>query len=305
VKKSGSIAALLFVLFSTADFSSHAQQTPGSERVLNRSTERIPPGSLRRSVNEPKEIEDSRKMQDSRQPASGRFNPPQLSLEHGLIRKSVEGKDGKKVGTIEDVIFTRVGEITLILLDSGGFLGEGVRTVALRPDQIEWSNEDKFLFSGTGTDIENMPQVSIHAFRRPYRGFYGPCGRGPLGLPDRRDQYCQEGDGAQKEDLSRPHQISSDFFMGAPVFNRAKIYIGGVEDLVVDLANRRVTRAVIEVGGFLGIESKKVIIPFRRLTRVTSDYVVYPGSKSELERMPAYQADKGGQVVLRNGRTMQ
>ena len=225
-------------------------------------------------------------------------NVPELSLEQGMIRKSVKAQDGKKVGEIEDVIFTRQGIISLILVDMGGFLGEGVKTVALSPDQIRIDDQDNFLFSGTRSDLEKMPEVGIHAFRRPYRGFYGPCGRGPLGRPDQQRQDCREGGGSQQELQSRPQQISSDFFLGAPVFNQRNKYFGEVEDLVVDLASNRITHAVIEVGGFLGIESKKVLIPFDLLTRVSADYVIYPGSKRQLEQMPAYNREKGGQVTV-------
>jgi sporulation protein YlmC with PRC-barrel domain len=254
--------------------------------------------------------------------ASGQVSSaPEFSLKTGLLRKDVKDQDGKTIGVVEDVIFTRHGRISLVLVDMGGFLGYGVKTVALNPNQTRLDDHDNFVFSGTRGDLENMPEINPYVFRRPYRGFYGPHGRGPIGRPDHdgqdrwagtqdRQEHRQQAPTGYYKDFPQDSGmaqgrmqgvmsswISSDFFLGAPVFNPRKKYIGEVEDLVVNPATDRITHAVIEVGGFLGIDSKKVLVPFDRLARVSPDYVIYPGSKRQLERMPAYQRGEGG----RNG----
>jgi sporulation protein YlmC with PRC-barrel domain len=96
-----------------------------------------------------------------------------VSLEEGLLDKSIRTQTGEDVGEIEDVIFSRQGRISHLLVDVGGFLGIGEKTVALNMGQIRLY-PDYAVFQGTREDLENMPEVDLYAFRRPYRGYYGP-----------------------------------------------------------------------------------------------------------------------------------
>jgi len=71
---------------------------------------------------------------------------------------------------------------------------------------------------------------------------------------------------------------------------------GEIDDLVIDPANGRITHAVIEAGGILGIGDKKVLVPFNHLRQVNPDYVMYRGTEEQLMRMPAYEEHEGGRV---------
>ena len=92
--------------------------------------------------------------------------------------------------------------------------------------------------------------------------------------------------------------ISGDFFLGAPVYNEWNDNLGNIEDLVIDPATRRITHAVIKVGGVLGIGGKEVVIPFNHLRHVAPYTVMYRGSQEQLEQMPEYQVSEGGRVFV-------
>jgi sporulation protein YlmC with PRC-barrel domain len=77
--------------------------------------------------------------------------------------------------------------------------------------------------------------------------------------------------------------ISGDLFLGAPVFNQRNDHLGEIEDLVIDPANGRISHAVVEVGGILGIGEKKVLVPFNHLRQVNPDYVMYRGTEEQLK----------------------
>ena len=97
-----------------------------------------------------------------------------LSLEEGVLGKSVKTRNGEEIGEINDVIFSRQGKIAHYFLDIGGFLGIGEKTVALNPDQVQFSEQDFVTFNGNRNDLENLPEVNQNV----YRGYYGP---GPYG----------------------------------------------------------------------------------------------------------------------------
>jgi sporulation protein YlmC with PRC-barrel domain len=58
--------------------------------------------------------------------------------------------------------------------------------------------------------------------------------------------------------------LSADQLLGAKVSNTSGDTIGEIGDLMVD-PNIQVTKAIVWVGGFLGIGSKKVVVDLSEL----------------------------------------
>jgi sporulation protein YlmC with PRC-barrel domain len=76
--------------------------------------------------------------------------------------------------------------------------------------------------------------------------------------------------------------------IGSSVYNDQKQKIGSVDELLVD-QNHAVTSVVLSVGGFLGIGSKLVKVPYNEL-HVAGDEIVMSGAtKDQLTQMPSYQ----------------
>lgn len=86
--------------------------------------------------------------------------------------------------------------------------------------------------------------------------------------------------------------------IGSSVYNDHDQKIGSIDDLVV--GNDKALHAVVSVGGFLGMGSKMVEVPFDKLqfgnTKGSSDNrVVMPGvTKDALNGMPAYHYANNG-----------
>ncbi len=77
--------------------------------------------------------------------------------------------------------------------------------------------------------------------------------------------------------------------IGATVYNDQKQTIGSLSDLLVD-KDSKVAKAVLSVGGFLGVGSRLVAVPFADL-RIEAERVVLPGAtKVSLENLSAFQA---------------
>jgi sporulation protein YlmC with PRC-barrel domain len=76
--------------------------------------------------------------------------------------------------------------------------------------------------------------------------------------------------------------------VGASVYNDHDQSIGSVDDVLMSTDNKANT-VVISVGGFLGMGSKLVSVPFDQL-KVGNDRIVMPGAtKASLNGMPAYK----------------
>lgn len=77
--------------------------------------------------------------------------------------------------------------------------------------------------------------------------------------------------------------------MGAEVVNDKDERIGTIDDLVVN-PNDKVTYAILSVGGFLGIGSRLVAVPFDTLKTVKEERLMLPGaSKEALRELPEFK----------------
>ncbi len=76
--------------------------------------------------------------------------------------------------------------------------------------------------------------------------------------------------------------------VGASVYNEQNQSVGSVDDVLMGRGDKATT-AVISVGGFLGMGSKLVSVPFDQL-KIEKDRIVMPGAtKASLNGMPAYK----------------
>jgi hypothetical protein len=96
------------------------------------------------------------------------------------------------------------------------------------------------------------------------------------------------------DESSTPRYTTSDGqvrvgkMVGASVYNDQRESIGSVDDVLMSSGNKATT-AVLSVGGFLGMGSKLVSVPFDQL-KVENNRIVMPGAtKDSLSGMPAYK----------------
>lgn len=76
--------------------------------------------------------------------------------------------------------------------------------------------------------------------------------------------------------------------IGGAVVNDQNQRVGTIDDLILT-ADDKVTMAIVSVGGFLGMGSKLVAVPWTQLTQ-TGDHLVLPGAtKESLAAAPSFQ----------------
>jgi len=76
--------------------------------------------------------------------------------------------------------------------------------------------------------------------------------------------------------------------VGSTVYNEANVAVGTIDDLIVT-PSETVPFAVLSVGGFLGMDSKYVVVPFSSLV-VNDKKMVLPGAtKDSLKSLPEFK----------------
>jgi hypothetical protein len=79
--------------------------------------------------------------------------------------------------------------------------------------------------------------------------------------------------------------------IGATVSNPANEKLGTIDDLVIS-HDRRVTYAVLAVGGVLGIGAKRVAVPYGELA-ITADGVIYDRTADQVKALPEFASRAG------------
>jgi sporulation protein YlmC with PRC-barrel domain len=98
--------------------------------------------------------------------------------------------------------------------------------------------------------------------------------------------------GLAETTLSTSQWLASDVYK-ASIYDPSDNKIGNVTNLVIE-TNGNVTAAIISVSsGFLGVNQKDVVIPFKELkasTRDGKDWLVLNRTKDELMTAPAFNS---------------
>ena len=89
-----------------------------------------------------------------------------------------------------------------------------------------------------------------------------------------------------------PQTVATGFrsskVVGASVVNETNETVGAIDDLIVT-SNERVPYAILSVGGFLGMGTKYVVVPFSSL-QMQEKKIVLPGAtKDALRALPEFK----------------
>ena len=76
--------------------------------------------------------------------------------------------------------------------------------------------------------------------------------------------------------------------VGSTVVNEANETVGTIDDLIVT-ANEKVPFVVLSVGGFLGMGSKYVVVPFSALQVLDKKMVLLGATKESLKGLPDFK----------------
>ncbi len=249
-----------------------------------------------------------------------------LSPDAGQIRasilmgKAVYSAEHDEVGEISDLVLDKDGGTRVALVDVGGFLGVGEKTVAIPFDELafakaEGSDEPQVTIDMNRDQLEQLP---------PYERSVGATAAKDTKVKS-ADKMAADTDMAAADstatdqpmtadataenmaatDAKEPNpittgaintdfvaqEVSASDLMGARVYGANDSDLGEISDIVFDESGQ-IDAVVIDVGGFLGIGEKPVAVDFDSLNIRTDQagtlMVSVNASEDQLKNAPAY-----------------
>ena len=85
--------------------------------------------------------------------------------------------------------------------------------------------------------------------------------------------------------------IHSDDLIGATVRNEQDETIGTVDGLLIS-TDAKIEGVVLDVGGFLGIGSRQVVVKMDQLSMIGDDLRLTNASRDSLRKLPPYQSKR-------------
>jgi uncharacterized protein YrrD len=232
--------------------------------------------------------------------------------------------DWDAIGEVNDILISREGDAQGVLVDIGGFLGIGARTVALDMSQIHFlqdENGDRFIaVNSTREALENAPEYQREDEMAAADGRPSDAAMTTPQAEMAADPVAPAQDGQMAADpavtppgsemaadpmIARPtftregyqdvdyNVLTAEDLQGATVYDGNDDNIGSISDLVLS-TDGAIDQAVVDVGGFLGIGAHSVALDFDEMQILRnadgSDLRVYiDQTRENLEQRPAFE----------------
>lgn len=222
------------------------------------------------------------------------------AAENGVDASVSMTADGEKewddIGEINDIVVTKDGKVAAVIVGVGGFLGMGEKDVAVDMSQIavmrEADNaddiflvikankialEDAPMFEEMNDEAEEMEADAAATMEKANK-------RPMLVAPTiERDGYM----------AADPAELTAEMLTGARVYGSNDEDVGEIHSLLLTDAGK-IDRAIIDVGGFLGLGEKQVAVTFGELTILREDggddvNVYIDATQEALEAQPTYE----------------
>lgn len=170
----------------------------------------------------------------------------------GLLAAGIYNGRSDRLGQVQELIASQdKGELKVVLIETGGFLGINSRRLAIPVDR----------FAALGTQLV-LPDATEDSLRQ---------------MPETDDQsYADLGD------------IRLSQLLEANVYNADNEELGEVVDLVISETGV-ITVVIIDVGGILGLNAHRLAIPLQQFTGLDRRMVLPRATRAILRDLPAFQ----------------
>ena len=216
-------------------------------------------------------------------------------------------KEWDDIGEINDIIVSENGEVRAVILGVGGFLGMGERDVSVSMDTIKVVQEegdmgDRFLVVTTSKEaLEAAPEFDRNtdndmATAVPAtddNDMTTPVPATDMAAEPDMMRPTYEREGYAEAEMMEIEKLTAEKINGAYVYGANDETVGEIDNLMVS-EDGKLTDAVINVGGFLGLGEKPVLVSFDKIQVLKNvegdDYRFYIDStKEKLEQLPEYE----------------
>jgi uncharacterized protein YrrD len=249
--------------------------------------------------------------------------------EGEIVATEVDGtpEGWESVGTVDDIIFTRDGQLRGIMLDVGGFLGIGARSVVVGMDALRLvgdANSDTVyvVFMASREQLEAAPEyrheIGVQADTPPVQtqpappaetappaqqtqpappaepappAQTQPVAPAQPGVAEDRFGVREPAEGFQRAEWT---VLTADDLQRAQVYDRFNERVSGISDVVLSADGNQVEGVLINIGGFLGLGARTVFVEGDFLeVHHDPDFrdvrVYLHMTEAELEALPEYR----------------
>ncbi|MFZ1467952.1 MAG: PRC-barrel domain-containing protein [Paracoccaceae bacterium] len=182
----------------------------------------------------------------------------------------------QNAGEINDIIISLSGDTEAVLVDVGGFLGIGEKTVAVSLNQLAMvpdsdSPDDYFIvFHGTNAALEEAPafdeKMVFEAAAEPAMTETDPVMADPATQAAVGTETVPATEAHPGEAVDLSAWAESDL-IGKRVYGPNDEHVGEISAVAMN-ADGKIDGAIVDVGGFLGIGEKKVALGSDKLMLV-------------------------------------
>ena len=228
-----------------------------------------------------------------------------------LMGKTVLGPDDQSIGEISDLVLQKDGGTRVALIDVGGFLGVGEKTVAIPFEEFTFSKTDEnaepqVKVALSKEQLEQLPAFDIGALDSTAAADTMPAPDAstapapdtaatteqPVGTDLTATPATPAADEITTGSVSATQDVAASKLIGASVFGTDDSSIGEVSDIVF-APKGDIEAVIVDVGGFLGIGEKPVALNFDKLNIQTDESgtmkVSVNATKEQLDQAPTYE----------------
>jgi hypothetical protein len=213
------------------------------------------------------------------------------------VDKTALDQDWDNVGEINDLLLGGDGEVKAVLLDIGGFLGIGEKTVAVDMSELSFINDgdensDYFVTVALSkTMLENAPEFDrmssneTTAMTTDHTMSDGTTTA--MTMDEAWDRPATARDGYV---IVAETDVTAEDLQGASIYGANDALLGEIEELIIG-SDGNVETALADIGGFLGIGEKRIEISYDELQIMREgdgdDLIVFVSATQEqLEKRP-------------------
>lgn len=221
----------------------------------------------------------------------------EASIEGNIVATGGE-TEWDDIGEINEIVLTRDGDVQSVIVGVGGFIGIGEKDVAVNMEQLRFVTEDGetndffLVINASAVGVQDAPTYEYI----------------PLSTMTDRDADTMEADTDMADNrvpLTPPlierdgyetvtiKDFTTEDLTGARVYGANDEDIGEISELLMT-TDGKLDRAVIDVGGFLGIGEYPVAVTMDELQIMRADddmglRVYIDSSQEALEAQPEYE----------------
>jgi sporulation protein YlmC with PRC-barrel domain len=222
-----------------------------------------------------------------------------------LLGRSIKNRQGETIGDIKSIHLDSSGTVDAVIASVGGFLGVGDREVQLHWRDLEVDANGEAVHVDMTKDELKAKAPYAYQDQSQRGSVFGDSGvmrnTDTAARADRRSDTASANTATNTSTASRSTgefnvtgQMSGESLVGKTVKNTANESVGKITDFYLD-ASGAVKLVVVSVGGFLGVGSKDVGVPWTDLKfgrDGNSITVMTSWTKDSLKAMPDYKDER-------------